>query len=185
MQAVNRLIVAAAALACAAPRASAQEFQPPSRGGGSSAVGAAGAAGGGFRLDLFSFSTRAGIDVSRPAQWVVGSTLDIAELWSPRVRLRPSLEVSSNGSAVQLHWAGEVMYRFQPDDAPAIPYVGIGIGHMSRCSGCTTVWPTVAMGFELRFRPSFNCLVEYHALDRLGRHRVLIGLAMRNAAGVP
>jgi hypothetical protein len=179
MQAALRLILVAVPLACAAPRASAQEFQPPARGGESAAGGS------GFQVDLFSFSTRAGIDVSRPAQWVVGSTLDIAELWSPRVRLRPSFEVSSNGSTVQLHWAGEVTYRFQSDDAPAIPYVGIGIGHMSRCSGCTTVWPTVAMGFELRFRPSFNWLIEYHALDRLGRHRILVGLATRNAAGGP
>jgi len=177
MQAAIRLMLVAAALACAARRAPAQEFQPPS-GGGGSAVG-----GSGFQVDLFSFSTRAGIDVSRPAQWLVGSTLDVAEMWSPRVRLRPSLEVSSDGSRVQLHWAGEVMYRFQADDAPAIPYVGIGIGHMSRCSGCTTIWPTVAMGFELRFRPSFNWLVEYHALDRLGQHRFLIGLATRNVSG--
>ncbi len=179
MQVAIRMMLVAVPLACAAPLASAQEFQPPSGGGGSSLSGT------GFEMDLFSFSTRAGIDVSRPGAWVVGSTVDVAEMWSPRVRLRPSLEVSSDGSTVQLHWAGEVMYRFQPDDAPAIPYVGIGIGHMSRCSGCTTLWPTVALGFELRFRPSFNWLIEYHALDRLGRHRFLIGLATRDAAGGP
>lgn len=179
MQVAIRMMLVAVPLACAAPPASAQEFQPPSGGGGSSLSGS------GFEMDLFSFSTRAGIDVSRQGAWVVGSTVDVAEMWSPRVRLRPSLEVSSDGSTVQLHWAGEVMYRFQPDDAPAIPYVGIGIGHMSRCSGCTTFWPTVALGFELRFRPSFNWLIEYHALDRLGRHRFLIGLATRNAAGGP
>jgi len=177
MRATVRLVLAAAALACAAPGAAAQEFSPPAGGGGQSA------AGGGFQMDLYSFSTRAGIDVSNPTQWVVGSTLDIAEMWSPRVRLRPSLEVSSNGSNVQLHLAGEVVYRFQPDDAPAIPYAGLGVGHMSKCPGCTTIWPTVVIGFELRFRPSFNWLVEYHALDRLGRHRFLIGLATRGAGG--
>ena len=177
MQVAIRMMLVAVPLACAAPLASAQEFQPPPGGGGSPA------AGSGFVMDVFSFSTRAGIDVSRPAQWLVGSTVDIAEMWSPRVRLRPSLEVSSDGSSVQLHWAGEVMYRFQPDDAPAIPYVGIGLGHMSRCGGCTLIWPTVALGFELRFRPAFNWLIEYHALDRLGRHRFLIGLATRGAGG--
>ena len=176
MYPATRLILVALPLALAAPRAAAQEFRPPSGGGVSS--------GGGFRLDLFSFSTRAGIDVNRPAQWVVGSTLEVAELWSPRVRFRPSLEIASDGDVVRFHWAGEVMYRFQADDAPAIPYVGVGIGHMSKCSGpCTTIWPTVAMGFELRFRPAFNWLVEYHALDRLGRHRFLIGLVTRSAAG--
>lgn len=178
MQAAIRLMLVAVPLACATPRASAQEYIPPSRGGHSSA-------GNGFQVDLFSFSTRVGVDVSYPAQWVVGSTVDIAEMGSPRVRLRPSFEVSSDGSRIQLHWAGEVVYRFQPDDAPAIPYVGFGIGHMTRCGGCTTLWPTVVMGFELRFRPSFNWLVEYHALDRLGRHRFLIGLATRGAAGGP
>jgi len=176
MRAVIRLVLLAAPLVCVVPRAAAQEFQPPAAGGGG-----ASASGSSFRMDLFSFSTRAGIDVSRPAQWVVGSTLDIAEMWSPRVRLRPSFEVSSNGSLVQLHLAGEVVYRFQSDDAPAIPYAGIGVGHMSRCSGCTTIWPTVAIGFELRFRSAFNWLVEYHALDRLGRHRFLVGLATRGA----
>jgi hypothetical protein len=38
------------------------------------------------------------------------------------------------------------------------------------------------MGFELAFRPSFNWLLEYHALDRLGRHRFLVGLSTRGAA---
>lgn len=175
MHAATRLFLVTLPLALAAPRAAAQEFHPPSGGGTSS--------GGGFQVDLFSFSTRAGIDVNRPTQWVIGSTIDVAELWSPRVRLRPSFEAASDGDVVRLHWAGEVMYRFQPDDAPAIPYVGVGIGHMSKCSGCTTIWPTIAMGFELHFRPAFNWLVEYHALDRLGRHRFLIGLATRSAPG--
>jgi len=175
MQAAIRLVLTAAILAGTARGARAQEFQPPSGGGAGSAEES------GFRMDLLGFSTRAGVDVSRPAQWVVGSTVDIAQLGSPRVRLRPSLEVSSDGSGVQLHWAGEVAYRFQPDNAPAIPYVGIGLGHMSRCSGCTVIWPTILIGFELRFRPSFNWLIEYHALDRLGRHRFLVGLSTRGA----
>ena len=174
MRAVIRLMLGAAVLACAAPAVVAQEFQPPASAAASSPSG-----GSGFNMDLYSFSVRGGVDVSRPAQWVVGTTLDVAEMWSPRVRLRPSFEVSSDGSNVQLHLAGEVVYRFQPDDAPAIPYAGIGVGHMSRCGGCTTIWPTVVIGFELRFRPAFNWLVEYHALDRLGRHRFLVGLATR------
>ncbi len=178
-RAITRALEAAAVLlACAAPAARAQEFQPPSGSGASSQTVY------GFEPDLYAFSVRGGIDVSRPAQWVIGTTLDVAEMWSPRVRLRPSLEVSSTGGLVQLHWAGEVVYRFEPDAAPAIPYLGLGVGHMTRCPGCVTLWPTVVMGFELRFRPSFNWLIEYHALDRLGRHRFLVGLATRTA-GVP
>lgn len=176
MRGVTGLIFAAAALVAAAPRAAAQEFRPPASGSN--------APSGGLEVDLFGFSTRVGIDVSRRAEWVVGSTVDVAELWSPRVRLRPSLEVASDKDAgVTLHWSGEIVYRFAPDDAPAIPYLGIGLGHMSRCSSCVTVWPTVTLGFELYFRPGINWLIEYHSLDRFGRHRFLIGLATRGVAG--
>jgi hypothetical protein len=169
-------LVCAAALVAAAPRAAAQEFRPPESPVPAPAEG--------LVVDIFGFTTRAGIDVSRHAEWVVGSTVDIAELWSPRVRLRPSLEVASDEAAgVTLHWAGEIVYRFQPDAAPAIPYLGIGLGHMSRCPHCVTLWPTVTLGFELYFRPGINWLVEYHSLDRFGKHRFMIGLATRGSGG--
>ena len=176
-RAIRLALAVALPLACVTPAAAAQEFEPP--GGGSDTA----SSGSGVRVDLFGFSVRGGIDVTPPTQWVVGTTLDVAELWSPRVRARPSLEVSSDGNAVHLHWSGEVTYRFEPDNAPAIPYVGVGIGHMTRCPGCTTIWPTVVMGFELKFRPAFNWLIEYHALDRFGRHRFFVGLATRSAGG--
>jgi hypothetical protein len=174
MHAATRWVLVALPLALAAAPAAAQEFRPPAAEDYASA--------GGLQVDLFGFTTRAGIDVTSPTEWVVGSTVDVAELWSPRVRLRPSFEVSSDGTVVRFHWAAELVYRFQPDGAPAIPYLGLGLGHMTRCGGCVTIWPTVVIGFELEFRPSFNWLVEYHALDRLGRHRFLIGLATRGAA---
>jgi len=178
MHAARRLILFAFPLALLAPPATAQEFHPPS-GGGSSAAPL-----GGPAVDLFGFSVRGGVDVTHGAQWVLGTALDVAELWSPRVRVRPSVEIASTGgSTVTFHWAGELIYRFEPDNAPAIPYVGLGIGHMSNCSGCTAVWPTVVLGFELQFRPSFNWLIEYHALDRLGRHRFLVGLSTRTGGG--
>jgi len=178
MHAATRLILLALPLGLAAPPAAAQEFHPPS--GGSTAPSSV----GGLAVDIYSFSVRGGVDVSRSAQWVLGTALDIAELWSPRVRFRPSLEIASDASTIiTLHWAGEITYRFQPDNAPAIPYVGVGIGHMGNCRGCTTIWPTIALGFELQLRPSFNWLIEYHALDRLGRHRFLVGLATRGAGG--
>ena len=72
------------------------------------------------------FSTRVGADVTRGGSLVLGSAFDVAELWSPQVRLRPSFEFSVAGSARSLHIAAEVIYRFQPDRAPAIPYAGIG-----------------------------------------------------------
>lgn len=179
MHVATRLMLFAMPLALAAPAAVAQEFRPPSGGGVASSAG-------GLEVDLYSFSVRGGVDLTHRLRWVLGTALDVAELWSPRVRFRPSVEIASDtGSAVTFHWAGEITYRFQPDNAPAIPYVGIGIGHLSNCRSCTTVWPTIVLGFELQFRPSFNWLLEYHALDRLGRHRFLVGLATRTAAGGP
>jgi YD repeat-containing protein len=176
MHAATRLMLVAMPLALAAP-AAAQEFRPPSGGGVPSSAG-------GLNVDLYGFSVRGGVDLTRGVRWVLGTTLDVAELWSPRVRFRPSVEIASDtGSTVTFHWAGEITYRFQPDNAPAIPYVGLGIGHRSSCRSCTTVWPTVVLGFELQLRPGFNWLLEYHALDRLGRHRFLLGLATRTAGG--
>jgi len=178
MHSATRLILLALPLALAAPRAAAQEFHPPS-------AGATASEPGGVAVDLFGFSVLGGVDVTHGVQWVLGTSLDVAELWSPRVRLRPSVEVASaGGSAVTFHWAGEIVYRFEPDNAPAIPYVGLGLGHMSNCGGCVAIWPTIVLGFELQFRPSFNWLLEYHSLDRLGRHRFLVGLSTRTGGGL-
>jgi hypothetical protein len=176
-----RLVALLAAFTLAAAVARAQEFQPPSSGRPSTGPG-------GLRVDLIGFSTRAGIDVSGGTALVLGSAVDVAELWSPNVRLRPSVEFSGSGTTTALHVAIEVVYRFQPDRAPAIPYVGFGLGYFKQESGGESggvhkVWPTIAMGFELAFRPSFNWLLEYHALDRLGRHRFMLGLSTRGGGG--
>lgn len=171
-----RLALIVAGLACPSAPAAAQDFQPPASGSGSSSSG--------VRFDLLGFSTRVGADLSGGGSLVLGAAFDVAQLWSPQVRLRPSLEFSGSGTGTARHFALEVVYRFQPDRAPAIPYVGIGAGYFSQAStGRHTVWPTLVMGFELAFRPSFNWLLEYHALDRLGRHRFLIGLSTRGGGG--
>ena len=172
-----RLVALLAAFTLAAAVARAQEFQPPSSGRPSTGPG-------GLRVDLIGFSTRAGIDVSGGTALVLGSAIDVAELWSPNVRLRPSVEFSGSGTTTALHVAIEVVYRFQPDRAPAIPYIGLGLGYFNQESGGVhKVWPTIAMGFELAFRPSFNWLLEYHALDRIGRHRFMLGLSTRGGGG--
>ena len=168
-----RLALIALPLALAARAAGAQEFQPPSGGGESS--------GARLRIDLIGFSTRVGADLKSGGSLVLGSTFDVAELWSPNVRLRPSFEFSGAGSTTAEHIAVEVIYRFQPDQAEAIPYLGVGVGYFHVENGSEKTWPTIVMGFELHFRPSFNWLLEYHALDRLDRHRFLIGLATRSS----
>lgn len=159
-----------------APGLGAQEFAPPDQRNPARASGAE----GGIRFGLLGFSTRGGGQVNSDEQGVVGSTVDIATLGHPQVRLRPSFEAGVGGGGAQsLHIALEVVYRFQPENASAIPYVGAGIGWYDT-SARTTVWPNLVMGFELEFRPQFNWLVEYHSLDRMGRHRFLVGLSTRS-----
>jgi hypothetical protein len=171
------LVLVTVLLAGTAVPAAAQDFVPPSSGGASAANG--------LRVDLIGFSTRVGVDVSHGGSLVLGSAFDVAELWSPQVRLRPSFEFSAAGSTRSLHVAAEVIYRFQPDRAPAIPYAGIGVGYFAQDSSSASngrqrrVWIDLVMGFELALRPSFNWLLEYHALDRLGRNRFLLGLSTR------
>jgi len=167
-----RLALILAGLAGAAAPAAAQEFQPPES-------HAASGGGSGMKVDLLGFSSRVGIDVTHGGAVVLGSAVDIAELGSPRVRLRPSFEYSGTGSVTSLHLATEIIYRFQPDRAPAIPYLGLGAGYYAPSAGSDKLWLNVVMGFELAFRPSFNWLIEYHSLDRLRRHRFLIGLSTR------
>ncbi|MFI5279258.1 MAG: hypothetical protein ACHQU1_02090, partial [Gemmatimonadales bacterium] len=117
-------------LALAAARARAQEFVPPDRSGRPApATQAAAATGDGIRLGIFGFSTRAGMQVNKGSQGVIGSSLDIVEFGTPAVRLRPNLEMGFGSPDHSLAFNTEVIYRFQPDQAPAIPYLGLGIGY--------------------------------------------------------
>lgn len=154
----------------------AQEFQPPS--GGSAPPGT----GGGIRIGLFGFSSRAGSQINKGGEAILGTTVDIAQLGSPNVRLRPSFEFGAGRSVPSTHVALEVIYRFQPDGAAAIPYVGAGVGY-NDSGPSEQVWPNLVMGFEVAFRPTFNWLLEYHSLDRMGRHRFLVGLSARTGTG--
>lgn len=164
----------------------AQEFVPPDRRPGQPAPAPAsapaeGAASDGLRFDLLAFSTRGGAQVNKDQQFVLGSTVDVVQLWTPQARVRGSFEVGFGRPTTSLAVNAEILYRLQPDNAPAIPYVGLGVGYYDD-SAVKKLWPTVAMGFELKFRRSMNWLLEYHALDGLRRSRFLIGLATRPGA---
>jgi hypothetical protein len=169
----------------------AQEFTPPDRRGAPAAsppaqsAPAPAATGGsaGFQFGLLGFSSRGGWQVNKESQGIIGTTVDIAQLGSPYVRLRPSVEFGIGGAgANSIGVNAEVLYRFQPDNAPAVPYVGLGVGYYDDRLGTKSVWPTVVMGFELPLARSFNWLIEYHALDTLRRSRFLIGLATRGGS---
>lgn len=158
--------LAPAALVC-------QEFEPPSESGGS-----------GFRLGLLGFGTRAGIDFEGDDQFVLGVALDLGDLGTPRVRLRPSAELGVGGDVDTYVFNIESVFRFTDDVELAVPYVGLGLGifgreHCAAAPDCPDAWVNALLGFELRFRPTFNWLLEYHGLDALRRNRIYIGLTTR------
>jgi hypothetical protein len=159
----------------------AQEFVPPDRRPAPPSQAPAQSpapASSGFLVDVLGFSTRGGFQVNKGGQVLLGSTIDIAQLGTPQVRLRPSFEVGFGQSSTSIGINAEVVYRFQPDAAPAIPYLGLGWGYYDDRS-TKRGWATVAMGFELPFKRNMNWLLEYHALDALKRSRFFVGLATR------
>lgn len=171
---MRRFVMIAAGLVLATSLA-AQQFQPPAVGGG---------ARSGTRLGLFGFGVRGGIDFTGNGQFVLGTTLDLGDLFSSRVRLRPAGEIGVFNGDNTFVGSFEALYRFTDDNQLAQPYVGTGLslaGH-ERCGAdpdCPSVWVNLAFGFELHFRSTFNWLLEYHAMDAMRRHRVYVGLTTR------
>ncbi|MBI4421439.1 MAG: hypothetical protein HY560_11500 [Gemmatimonadetes bacterium] len=136
------------------------------------------------RVGLFGFGSRLGIDFKGPTQAIASVTLDVADIASDRVRLRPSGEIGFGGGPDTYLANLELMYRFAADSERAVPYVGFGIGIYGQpacgpAPGCPKVWPQFALGFEIKYRPGINWLLEYHGEDALRRHRFFIGLSTR------
>ncbi len=156
-----------------AARLGAQEFKPPRVSGAPS----------GTRIGLFGFGVRGGVDL-RTGQVVVGTTLDLGDLFTTRVRLRPSGEIGAFKGVNTYAASLEALYRFTGDDQVAIPYLGTGMsvaGH-DKCGadpGCPALWVNVVFGFELHYKSTFNWLLEYHGMDTMRRHRLYVGLTTR------
>ena len=157
-----------------ATRLAAQEFKPPRVGGTPS----------GTRIGLFGFGVRGGVDL-RSSQIVVGTTLDLGDLFTARLRLRPSGEIGVfNGGNDTFAASFEALYRFTDDDQVAIPYLGTGLsvaGH-DKCGSdpnCPAVWVNLVFGFELHYKSTFNWLLEYHGMDAMRKHRLYVGLTTR------
>ena len=161
-----------------APRMAAQQFQPPRVSQPDT---------DGTRLGLFGFGVRGGVDVTGDGQLVFGTTLDIGNLISPRVRLRPSGEIGVFNGPNSYVGSLEALYRLTDDEQLAIPYVGLGFsvaGHES-CGldpDCPDFWVNLVFGFELHYRSTYNWLLEYHGMDALGRHRLYVGLTTRRGS---
>jgi cardiolipin synthase len=152
---------------------SAQEFQPPKN-----------AKHSGTRIGLFGFGVRGGVDFRKSEQLIFGSTLDLGDLFTDRIRLRPSAEVGVFNGPNTYVGNFEVLWRFTNDEEVATPYIGGGVAVAGRdnCSAdpqCPDLWVNAVFGFELHYRSTFNWLIEYHGLDAMRRHRFYIGLTTR------
>lgn len=156
------------------PELAAQEFLPPDVDDGRGPVW----------IGLAGFGTRFGVDFSGDEQAVLGVNLDVGDLGTPRLRLRPSFEVGF-GSGFDTYVVNlEAIYRFVDDEEVAVPYLGTGLALYSQeqcgvAESCPELWVQVALGFELRLRENLNWFMEFHAEDAFSRQRIFIGLTTR------
>jgi hypothetical protein len=167
------ILVLASLSVLAVHGAQGQQFQPPRNGKHS-----------GTRIGLYGFGVRGGIDFRRSEQLVLGATLDMGDLFSNRIRLRPSADIGVFNGANTYVASLEALWRFTDDEEVATPYVGFGFGVAGRdgCAAdrqCPDLWLNAVFGFELHYRSTFNWLLEYRGLDAMRRHRVYIGLTTR------
>jgi len=169
---MRRVVMALGALLIASV-AAAQQFQPPKSGKHT-----------GTRIGLFGFGVRGGVDLKGSGQFVGGATLDMGDLFTSRIRLRPSAEIGVFNGANTYVGSFDALWRFTDDEEVATPYIGLGLALAGRdgCGAdpnCPDLWANLTFGFELRYRSTFNWLLEYRALDALHRHRIYVGLTTR------
>jgi hypothetical protein len=136
------------------------------------------------RVGLFGFGARLGADFEDDGQAVASLALDLGYVADERLRVRLSGELGFLNSDNTYLANLELLYRFMPDSALAIPYVGGGLGLFGRAEcdadpDCPALWAQFVLGFEMRVRDGMNWLVEYHPEDAFRRHRIFIGLATR------
>lgn len=137
-----------------------------------------------FQIGLFGFASRVGIDFEGQGQAVASFALDLGDLYTDRLRLRPSAELGFGWGDNTYVGNIEVIYRFTADTMVAVPYVGGGIGLAGQegcgsVEGCPAVWGQFVLGFELKLRNQLSWLIEYHGEDSFGRQRLLVGLTTR------
>lgn len=138
------------------------------------------------RVGLFGFGARVGLDLERDVPVVLSYTVDVGDLYTDKVRFRPSAEVGLRGGMNSYVFNAELMYRFTEDSEVAVPYLGVGLALMAvdGCAkpDCPSLFAQFALGFELRFRDQINWLLEYRGEDALRRHRLFIGLVTRRGS---
>jgi len=177
---VRAIVVLAAAVELAPTGVDAQDFTPPDE------EEQVAAGKGGLNVGLYGFSMRMGLDIEGDAEPLASFALDLGDVLTDRIRLRPSAEIGF-GNAVDTYVVNaEVIFRLADDTEAAVPYVGggFGVAGQDNCGpapDCPKAWVQFALGFEIRIRESLNWLLEYHAEDGLQRHRLFLGLSTRRA----
>jgi hypothetical protein len=167
---IGLLVLVGAGLA--ARLAAGQDFSPPKTGHS------------GTRIGVFGFGVRGGVDLRSDGQFILGATLDMGDLFSDRIRLRPAFELGVFNGPNSYNGSFDALWRFTADEQVATPFMGLGLsvaGH-DECGqdpSCPALWLNFTLGFELRYRSTFNWLLEYRALDALDKHRLFIGLTTR------
>ncbi len=137
-----------------------------------------------IKLGVFGFGARIGVDFEGEGQAVAGLALDLGYVADERLRLRLVGEIGILSTDNTYVTSLEFAYRFMPDSARAIPYVGMGVGLFGRAEcetdpDCPAIWAQFVFGFEMRLREQMNWLIEYHPEDTFRRHRLFIGLTTR------
>jgi hypothetical protein len=137
-----------------------------------------------FRIGIYGFGLRAGVEVQGGGQAIAGATLDLGDLYGDRLRLRPSVELGYGSDANTYVTSVEGVFRFLGDTEVAVPYLGSGVGlfvqdNCEMAPNCPKLWLQSMLGLEIRFRPALSWLVEYHAENAFNRHRLLVGLTTR------
>jgi hypothetical protein len=137
-----------------------------------------------IELGIFGFGARVGVDLEGEGQLVTSATLDVGYLIVPQLRMRLSADIGVFSGDNTYVGSYEFIYRFAPDTAIAIPYVGTGLGLFGEdnCGldpDCPAVWVQFVLGFEMRLREGMNWLIEYHPMDAFRRQRLMIGLTTR------
>ena len=133
------------------------------------------------QLGVFGFAARAGVDFEGQGQALASFALDMGNLYTDRLRLRPSAELGFGWGDNTYVANVEVVYRFTADGEVAVPYVGGGVALSGQegcgeMEACPAVWAQFVLGFELRMLHQINWLLEYHAEDAFRRHRLFVGL---------
>jgi hypothetical protein len=153
--------------------ATGQEFGPPKN---SSHTGT--------RFGLLGFGVRGGLDLAGDGQFLLGTTLDMGNLFTNRVRMRPSFDLGVFNGPNTYAGSFDLLWRFTEDEEVTTPYIGAGLslaGHdgCGTDSQCPDVWLNLTFGFELHYRSTFNWLLEYRAVDAFDKHRLYVGLTTR------